>query len=134
MNRLLILFLTFFVLTGCSEKNSNDALETFRYWSGTQPSTDLKLLKGQYWQSGNWSNEYIMYLKFKPTEKWWTEFIKQNNILVEKEDLAIPDDAPTWFIPSTNSIRFGGGGNFDQGSRYLRDTITGICLIYEIQL
>lgn len=134
MKRLIFLLLTSFALTGCYEKKSNDALETFKYWAGTTPPADIGLLNGQYWQSAHWTKEYIMYLKFKPTKVWWDEFLKQNYIPIDKDEWAKPTDAPNWFKPSDSSIRYGIKDDMDQGSRYFRDTLTGVCYIYEIQL
>ena len=122
------------ILISCSEIKTDSPQEIYKYWSGTNSSSDLELLNGQYWQSAHWTKEYIMYLELKPSDKWWNEFLEQNHISVDKGDWAIPDDAPTWFKPSENSVRFGGDSDFDQGSRYFRDTLTGICYIYEIQL
>ena len=128
------LLLAIFALTSCMETNTSDAKDTYKYWAGSNAPADLELLNGQYWQSPHFTKEYIMYLKFKPTEKWWSEFLKQNYISADKDEWTMPSDAPTWFKSSENSIRYGGGDDFDQGSRYFRDTKTGICYIYEIQL
>lgn len=130
----IVLLLTIFALTSCMETKTSNAKDTFKYWAGANPTADLELLNGQYWQSAHWTKEYIMYLKFKPTNIWWDEFLNQNLISVDKDNWTIPSDAPTWFKPSENSVRYGGGDDFDQGSRYFRDTKTGICYIYEIQL
>jgi hypothetical protein len=136
IKRLLIsitLLLTTF-LTSCMEIKTSDAKDTYKYWAGTNPPADLELINGQYWQSAHWTKEYVMYLKFKPTKKWWDEFLKQNSIPEDKDTWTVPSDAPAWFKPSDNSLKYGGGDDFDQGSRYFRDTITGISYIYEIQL
>ena len=130
----LVLLLTIFTLTSCMEKRTSDAKDSFNYWTGTNPTADIELLNGQYWQSTHWTKEYIMYLKFKPTKVWWDEFLKQNYIPVDKDKWTKPTDAPTWFKPSDNSIRYGIKDDMDQGSRYFRDTLTGVCYIYEIQL
>ncbi len=130
----LILTLTMLTLSSCSEINTTNPKETYKYWTGTNSSSDIELLSGQYWQSAHWTREYILYLEFKPSEKWWQEFLEENNISVDKSDWVKPTDAPTWFNPSKNSIRFGGNIDFDQGSRYFKDTLTGVCYIYEIQL
>jgi len=116
------------------EVNTTDQMDAYNYWAGTNPPDDLKVLNGQYWQSAHWTKEYIMYLKLKPTNEWWNEFLKQNYISADTDEWIKPSDAPTWFTPSDNSIRYGGGDDFDQGSRYFRDTLTGECYIYEIQL
>lgn len=122
------------ILTSCFEIKTNNPQETYKYWAGTNAPTDFELLKGQYWQSAHWTREYIMYLEFKPSDRWWNEFLKQNHISIDKEDWTKPDDAPTWFKPSENSIRYSRNDTFDQGSRCFKDTITGVCYIYEIQL
>jgi hypothetical protein len=118
----------------CSETQTSSAKDTYKYWAGANPSADIELLKGQYWQSAHWTKEYIMYLKIKPTKVWWDEFLKQNSISEDSGDWTIPFDAPIWFTPSDNSIRYVHVDSFDQGSRCFRDTTTGICYIYEIQL
>jgi len=131
----LILTLLYFtsILSSCSKK-TNDANEAFKYWSGIDASGELKLLNGQYYESPHFTKEYILYLKFKPTKKWWLEYLKYNSITRDKNDWTVPDDAPTWFKPSDNSLRYWRIDNFDQGSRYFCDTTTGICYIYEIQM
>ncbi len=130
----LVLILSIFILSSCSEIRTSNPKETYRYWSGTNPSSDLKLIKGQYWQSSHWTKEYIMYLEIKPKEKWWKEFLKQNNISIDKGYWTMPNDAPSWFKPSEHSIRLKNESDFDQGSRYFKDTLTNVCYIYEIQL
>ena len=131
---LILLVLTIFALTGCTETETSNAKDTYKYWAGTDATADIELLNGQYWQSPHWTKEYIMYLKFKPTKKWWDEFLKQNYIPVDNDEWTKPTDAPTWFKPSDSSIRYGIKDDMDQGSRYFRDTLTGVCYIYEIQL
>ena len=130
----LISILTILSLSSCSEINTTNPTETYKYWSGTNSPSNLELLNGQYWQSSHWTREYIMYLEFKPSDKWWKEFLEQNHISTDKGDWTKPIDAPTWFKPSGNSVRFGGNSDFDQGARYFKDTLTGVCFIYEIQL
>jgi hypothetical protein len=130
----IVLMLTISGLTSCTETKTSNAKDTYKYWAGTDASSDIELIDGQYWQSSHWTKEYIMYLKFKPTKVWWDEFLKQNSISADKDGWTIPSDAPTWFKPSDNSVRYGGGDDFDQGSRYFIDTTTSICYIYEIQL
>jgi hypothetical protein len=128
------LLLTIYTLTSCTETKTSDAKDTYKYWAGTNPPADLELLNGQYWGSSHWSKEYKMYLKFKPTNIWWDEFLKQNSISKDNGNWTVPSDAPFWFKPSDNSVRFRGSSDFDQGSRFFRDSISGICYIYEIQL
>ena len=65
--KILISILTILSLSSCSEINTTNPAETYKYWSGTSTFSDLELLNGQYWQSSHWTREYIMYLKFKLT-------------------------------------------------------------------
>ena len=134
MRTLTAIILTSLILTSCMEVNTSDPVVAYKNWGGTKPPDDLKVLNGQYWQSAHWTKEYIMYLKLMPTNEWWDEFLKQNYISVDTDEWTKPSDAPKWFTPSVNSIRYGGGDDFDQGSRYFQDTLTGECYIYEIQL
>lgn len=130
---LIALAFIIFTLTSCSETQTSDAKKTFKYWAGTNPPSDIEILNGQYWQSGHWTKEYIMYLKLKPSKTWWNEFINQNSLTVDTTKWTKPDDAPSWFEPTENSKQYGQLG-FSQGSRYFQDTSTGVCYIYEIQL
>ncbi len=132
-NALFVLLSTALTLTSCSEIKTNDAKATFRYWAGTDSPADIELLHGQYWQSGHWTKEYIMYLELKSSKTWWEEFIQHNSLAPDTTKWSRPNDAPKWFTPSENSIQFGQTG-FSQGSRYFYDTTTGVCCIYEIQL
>ena len=126
----LLLLLTIFSLSSCSEKNTNDANEAYTYWAGGKPNSDIKLLNGQYWQSAHWSKEYILFLKFKPSKLWRDEFIKQNNLTVSEDEWTMPENEPLWFAPSTNSIRYS-SSNSELG--YFFEVKTGIFYIYEIQ-
>ena len=128
------ILLASFLLTSCSEINTNSPNDTYRYWAETNPPADMELMEGQYWQSAHWTREYIVYLKLKPTDQWWNEFITENRLAVDKGDWEKPTDAPTWFNPSENSVQFVGSEDLEQGSRYFRDPLTGVCYIYEIQL
>ena len=129
----IVLLIVIFAIS-CTEIKTSDVKESYKYWTGTKPPANLELMNGQYWESAHWSKEYIIFLKFKPTEKWWIEFVKQNQISVDKNEWTMPSNAPAWFKLNDNLIRYSSDNNFDQGSRYFRDSITGICYIYEIQL
>lgn len=122
------------LLTSCAEINTTNTNKAFRYWDGKNPSSDIQVLRGQYWQSGHWTTEYIVYLKFKSTNEWWNTFLKKKNLSEDENNWTLPTDAPVWFKPSNHSIRLGTSDDFDQGSRYFRDPVTQVCYIYEIQL
>lgn len=130
----LAFLLNIFSFTSCSEIKTTDPVVAYKNWASTKPPSDIELYNGQYWQSAHLSKEYIMYLKFKPTKLWWNEFLKHNYISEDKYEWTMPNDAPSWFKPSENSVRYKGDEDYDQGSRYFRDSETGICFIYEIQL
>ncbi|MGV8993360.1 MAG: hypothetical protein ACOH1O_04605 [Flavobacterium sp.] len=128
---LLLLFI--FSLSSCAETNTTDAVQAYTYWACSKPSSEIKLIKGQYWQSPHWSKEYILYLKFKPSKLWRSEFIKQNNLVVDETEWTMPMNSPSWFNPSEKSIRYSIRDNFGDSS-YFFEVETGIFYIYEIQL
>jgi hypothetical protein len=115
------------------EVNTTDPNDSFAYWAGQDPTDDIQVLNGQYWQSAHWTKEYILHLKFKSTEKWWSEFVKQNNLIRVPNDWPKSSDFPDWFQPSSRSEIFVSPKDSNE-SRYFRDSATGICYIYEIQL
>ncbi len=134
MSRLIAILLILTFLTSCSEVKTTDPEKIYKYWSGAAAPTNLELLKGQYWQSAHWTSEYIMFLKFRPTENWWTEFIEQNQLQADNDNWNKPTDAPSWFNPTEQMKMYSSGDNFNQGSRYFIDTLTNESYIYEIQL
>ena len=134
MKKLIFIFSTVVLLTGCVEIKTTNPNEVYQYWAGAAPTKDLQLINGQYWQSASLTKEYVMYLKLKPTEKWWDEFLTQNQLQNDDDVWIIPADAPAWFNPSDKLVRYRSNDGFDQGSRYFRDARTNECFIYEIQL
>lgn len=128
---LLLLFI--FSFTSCSERKTTDAQEAYLNWAGSQPSSEITLINGHYWESSHWSKEYILYLKFKPSKLWRSEFIKKNNLVVDETEWTMPMNSPSWFNPSEKSIRYSSRDNFGDSS-YFFEVETGIFYIYEIQL
>jgi hypothetical protein len=128
----LIILLAFFG-TSCSEIRTNDPTESYKHWAGANPTEDIELLQGEYWQSSHWTREYILYLKFKPTDIWWTQFIKQNQLQSTTENWDAPSDSPDWFRPDDNFKTYKSTDDFNS-SRYFKNELTGECYIYEIQL
>lgn len=120
-------------LTGCSEIKTDDPINSYQYWTGTKPKGDVKVLNGQYWQSGHWTREYILYLRIKPTDNWWSEFVKQNQLQIGNEDWIKSSDTPAWFHLPDNVEIYKQTDDFND-SRYFKDKVTGECYIYEIQL
>ena len=121
-----------FCVSSCIEKKTNDPIEAYNLWGGEVPK-EVKVIHGKYWQSSNWSKEYIMYLELIALPLWRSEFIKQNNLVENKEESNIPADAPNWFKPGKKFRALVHSG-FSQGSIYFEDTTTGKMFIHEIQL
>lgn len=120
------------LLTSCSQIRTDDPIDSYEYWAGTIPTDDVKVLKGQYWQSGHWTKEYILYLKIKPTDRWWDEFVEQNQLQVDNEAWSTPSGSPTWFQLTDKIETYKPADDFSD-SRYFRDKVTGECYLYEIQ-
>ena len=130
-------YLTFIVLVSasvlfnsCIEVNTTDPESAYKHWTGAAPPSDLKLLKAQYWQSPHWTKEYILYFEILPTKRWWHEYVEANHLTIDTASWTPPEQVPTWFRPSNNCIKY----NLSAYSAYFRDTISGHCYIYEMQL
>ena len=136
-------FLSVILLTSCSEINTSEPKEVYSHWTNGGEPNGLELLKGEYWQSGHWTKEYVMYLKVKPTKDWWTKYKEINGfeghrideIGVSKSEIFkidAPDwiKKPDWFSPDLDSEVYGQFG----GSKYFWDAGSETLFIYEIQL
>ena len=128
-----LLIMTLILLTNCSETNTTNPVDSYKYWAGTNPPEDLKVLKGKFWQSAHWTKEYILFLKIKPTRKWWEEFINQNQLKESYAEWIRPSDTPDWFKIDGDFEMYKPNDNFND-SRYFKNKVTGECYIYEIQL
>jgi hypothetical protein len=141
--RNLILTITISILSGCTEINTADPFETYDYWMKDYISEDVEILNGEYWESAHWSKEYVVYMKLKPSKKWWSKFKtaydltnhKIDEVGVEKAVIFEIDDPewikkPDWFGPNLNSEVYGHFG----GSKYFWDSHNEILYVYEIQL
>jgi uncharacterized protein YceK len=133
MKTLTVSILTLLLMTGCSEINTTDPVDSYKYWAGTTPPKDLEIVQAKYWQSSHWSKEYILYLRVKPTNEWWNEFVKQNNLTQDNGQWSVPTNSPGWFkLPATGTLYRPENDFYD--SRFFRDSQTGECYIYDIQL
>jgi len=72
-------------------------------------------------------------MELKAPRFWTDQFIAQNNLIKDSDDVALPSDVPAWFNPRKNFQVFRQKG-FDEGSLYFEDTSSDRVLIYEIQL
>lgn len=133
MRTLTIAILTLLLLTNCSEINTTNPVESYKYWAGTKPPKDLEVIQAKYWQSAHWTKEYILYLKLKPTDEWWKEFVEQNDLRKDNGQWSMPIDSPEWFKLPDNFTLYRRENDF-YDSRFFRDNGTGECYIYDIQL
>lgn len=134
LQKILLLSNLIFFLSGCSSIKTQDAEETYKYWSGNKPPKEIQLINGQYYQSPHFSLEYEMFLKFKSEPNWFQEFIKQNKLEIDttKHDWTRWTKLPEWFKPDENYLIYAKDQNneFDR-SRYFTNPENGICYIYE---
>jgi hypothetical protein len=119
--------------TSCSEKKTNDPIKSYKYWSGSEPPSNVKVIHGKYWQSAHWTKEYILYMELQAPRFWIDQFIIQNNLVKDSNDPALPSDAPNWFKPNKNSQVFKQKG-YSEGSLVFEDTAADRMFLYEIQL
>jgi hypothetical protein len=121
-----------FLFTSCIEKNSDDPNEVYQLWSGREPEKDVKILKGQYWQSAHFTLEYKMYMELYATQEWIEGFIKINDLKVHTSEIDLPNDAPSWFKPKIGFTAFSSPN--DISSIYFVDLKNGYLLFHETQL
>ena len=130
----LFLLIPAFFLSSCLGKKTSDGEEAFAYWAGTEPSEQVKILNGQYWQSPHWTKEYELFLEMQTDSEWVSEFIKQNELeLKTSSNFDLPDNAPIWFRPQLG-LKAYEPTNFNQGSIYFINEKSGCIIFYEIQL
>ena len=124
----------FILLTSCMGIDTSHPKEAYNYWAGRKPPRDIIVLNGKYWQSSHFTKEYILYLKIKPGENWWKEFIQLNNLKIDTvTKWTKPSDSPEWFQPTSNCLIYSSADR-PNDSRYFIETLSGVCYIYEIQL
>ena len=127
-------FLFYLLLAGCFETESKDPIEAYKLWSHEDPPGNIKVIKGQYWKSGHWTNEYIVYLKIKAPYSWRNAYIIKNHLVLLKDTMVVKGNQdPDWFNQPKNSNVYEKPG-FWQGSVYFDDTLSGTLLIHEVQL
>jgi len=97
-----------------------------------KPPPDIEILKAQYWESAHWTKEFILYMKLKPTDNWWNQFVEINNMVIDTGIWKKPTDAPEWFRPSNDFVMYS-VNNWGR-SRVFYDPQNGECYIYMIQL
>ena len=125
-----------------SEMKTHDARKTYRHWAGKRPPADMEVLAGQFYGAYPLFLpvlvEHTAYLKLKPSQAWWDQFVKQKK-LVQVEDSSFDNQyAPAWFQPSNNSIHYRTQFHLDSKMwrpyLYFRDPETGIVYIFDWSL
>lgn len=132
IKRTVLLFFVLIVSLSCIPVETTNPEKAYKYWAKSDPPKDVKIIKGEYYQSPHFTLEYELYLKFKPTKKWWYGFIKENNLSIDNSDQQGIESSmlPKWFKPDSNYLIYSKNSSFDR-SRYFIDTKKGVCYIYE---
>jgi hypothetical protein len=122
------------ILASCSVKTRN-AEKAFKYWSGTKPPEEIQMINGEYYRSPHFTLEYILFLKFKTTKKWFNDFVNYNRLKIDTLNHWKPQqELPDWFKPDSRYLIYAKEINDEfEVSRYFIDTVNGICYIYETE-
>jgi len=130
---IIYVLVVFLALSSCNEINTTDNEEAFENWIGVKSGSEVEVLQTKYWQSAHWTKEYIAFIKIKPSDEWWSQFIEQNGLMLDTSKWIRPSEKPKWFAPSRSSKSYSLDDDYSN-SRYFHDSLTGVCYIYEIQL
>jgi len=120
-------------LAGCFPRTTENPAESYRFWSGQIPGTDVTVLHGRYRQSAHWTKEYVVYLELRVTPRWREEFFRLNSFVPADTQWTLPADAPDWFRPPGN-FRGLMNARRSNDSRCFEDSATGHLYIFGRQL
>lgn len=129
-----VIFIFISFLISCSPIETKNAEKAYEYWSGNKPSKEIKLIKGEYYQSPHFSLEYELFLKFKTDKKWFNDFIEHNKLELDtfKNDWFNYTKLPNWFKADENYLIYTKDKtDTSERSRYFINRKNGICYIYE---
>ena len=129
--RLALALLTTFLIS-CG-RDTNDAVEAYRYWAGGPPPSEVVPLEGKYWKSMHFTYEYEAFLHIKAPKNWLDEFFALNNIIITKDAFIRPENSPNWFQPPRSGLVYRQSNSSSQ-SFYVVDTTKNEIYLYEIQL
>lgn len=122
-----------FIISGCSQINTDNPDKAFRYWTQIPLENDqVTVYKGKYWQSSHYSLEYEAYFIMTTTKEWKEELIKLNEMQLDSTEWLCPKDVPQWFSPPGNYIQYSSKRNY-----YLRmwEQVEGDTIyIYDFQV
>jgi len=140
LKNILSIFLLSVLMISCGiETESKEQI--FYLWTNSEPPKDVKTINGKYWESGHWSKEYEIYIHLKPSEIWWNNFKKINELDLNKIEFSEEINLKlkpgfkkilviaNWFKPNKNSIIYQKGE-----SEYYWNEQTQDLFIHEIQL
>lgn len=137
---ILSIFLLATCMISCGTE-TDDKEQIFYLWTNGELPNDVQTINGKYWESGHFTREYEVYIHLKPTDKWWNEFRKVNELYSTKsnfsEEILLklkPDykgviEIPEWFRPNKNSTVYQ-----KRDSEFYWDENTKDLFIHEIQL
>jgi hypothetical protein len=130
----ILIFSLFTLLVSCFQIETKNPKKAYEYWSGSEPPKEIKLIKGQYYQSPHFSLEYELFLKFKSDKKWFNDFVEYNGLELDtvKNNWSKWTDLPKWFKTDKNYLIYTKNQNDEfERSRYFINPENGICYIYE---
>src|SRR5690606_34143911 len=94
-----------FFLVCCYDKTFSNPTEVYQLWTGTKPSKQIKVINGQYWESGHWTKEYVLFLELQTVKSFWERFKKENNLIIDSfYNGIIISEKTEWFVPTENCI------------------------------
>ncbi|MDD3038962.1 hypothetical protein [Bacteroides sp.] len=141
-----IVFIYCFLSLYSCEIKTTDPNQSYKFWTGDEVKPDsFQVLKGQYWKSAHFTNEYIAYFKIKSIKNW-DDYLKKKLFQVDsivndsiKQILSkpvIPSDAPEWFKLEDDFVQYTIDTIPDVFNQnlYFLDKKENIWYIYEIQL
>ncbi len=130
----LVPFCLIILLTSCFSTETKNPIKAYEYWARSKPPKEIKLIKGEYYQSPHFTLEYELFLKLKSDKKWFAEFVVNNELEIDtiKHDWSRFTELPDWFRPDNNCLVYTRDQNDEfERSRYIINPKTRICYIYE---
>lgn len=135
----ILLVLMLLLFTNCKRKVSDDPKECYRLWLKQDPTQKVELIHGWCWKSNLWykefRHEHEIYLEMRVSRKWRNRLIKNNDLIISKQEWIKPDDAPTWFNPPGEYLKWKLPKKYRNNPNYsgitFEDSTTGHVFFYE---
>lgn len=135
------IFILFLITCTSCGIETYDSEKAYEHWENGNIGEDVEIINGQFWKSGHWTYEYVVFLELKPSIKWKDEFFKlyrakENQVGKYNSQNSThltngPNwfENPEWFNPNSEfDVYKGYGGNFYWNNK--ENTL----LFYEMQL